>query len=243
MLRFFRYYGSKLRTARHYKPPALDVVVEPFAGSAGYSVYWNCPKVKLYEKTDFICELWDYLINCSEQDIRDLPDYIEDIDEVKALPSGPRSLVFRWLFMGNARKEVYDLNLTFQKKDKNGLWWSPPIKERLIKQKPLIKDWTIDNCSYEQIPDIRAHWHIDPPYNNKSGIEYKHTNKEIDYSHLADWCKSRQGCVEVCEQSGADWLPFKLLLTNKNQRNKHYQEVVWRKGFDQAGIFSGDLYD
>ena len=35
---FFRYYGGKWRDCAKYPPPQFDTIVEPFAGSAGYSV-------------------------------------------------------------------------------------------------------------------------------------------------------------------------------------------------------------
>lgn len=33
MLRFFNYYGSKMRIAKHYSKPRHVLVIEPFAGS------------------------------------------------------------------------------------------------------------------------------------------------------------------------------------------------------------------
>ena len=35
---FFSYFGGKWRTAKHYPGPSRDLIIEPFAGSAGYSV-------------------------------------------------------------------------------------------------------------------------------------------------------------------------------------------------------------
>ena len=39
----FSFYGGKRRLARFYPPPQHDVVVEPFAGSASYSVTYLVP--------------------------------------------------------------------------------------------------------------------------------------------------------------------------------------------------------
>jgi hypothetical protein len=36
---FFSYYGAKWGLGRHYSAPAHWTVVEPFAGSAGYSLF------------------------------------------------------------------------------------------------------------------------------------------------------------------------------------------------------------
>src|SRR5688500_5758691 len=38
---FLSFYGAKWRSAPWYGPPTHDVVVEPFAGSAGYSAYYG----------------------------------------------------------------------------------------------------------------------------------------------------------------------------------------------------------
>ena len=35
---------------------------------------------------------------------------------------------------------------------------------------------------------------------------------DIDYARLADWCRALPGTVDVCENVGADWLPFQLVL-------------------------------
>jgi hypothetical protein len=68
-----------------------------------------------------------------------------------------------------------------------------------------IRHWQIIEGSYENAPDIEAHWHIDPPYRN-SGKHYPVNG--IDYTALAAWCKQRRGYVQVCESSEANWLPF-----------------------------------
>ena len=97
----------------------------------------------------------------------------------------------------------------------------------------MIKNWTIEQLSYEQIPNQDAHWHIDPPYNNKAGSNYICGSAGIDYDHLAAWCKSREGVVQVCENEGADWLPFETayetLSASKNK--KPSKEVIYEQGF------------
>ena len=51
----------------------LDVIIEPFAGSARYSLkYWR-NDVLLVDKYSVIIEVWNYLINASEKDILGLP--------------------------------------------------------------------------------------------------------------------------------------------------------------------------
>lgn len=39
---FFPYYGSMWNRARYYPAPQHDIVKEPFAGGAGYSLFYDC---------------------------------------------------------------------------------------------------------------------------------------------------------------------------------------------------------
>ena len=61
---FFGYYGGKWRdTPRLYPPPEHNTIVEPFAGSAGYSLRFpRTPRVILYEKDPIVAGVWQYLI-------------------------------------------------------------------------------------------------------------------------------------------------------------------------------------
>ena len=70
---FFSYYGSKWRLAPKYSKPKFDTIIEPFAGSASYSLLYPKRKVKLIDLDDNICILWEYLINVKEKEIRALP--------------------------------------------------------------------------------------------------------------------------------------------------------------------------
>lgn len=106
-----------------------------------------------------------------------------------------------------------------------GKYWNDRAKRRIVEQKPRIAEWSIEHLSYKQIPGVEAHWFVDPPYSGTEGRAYRHN--EINFDHLAEWCKSRQGTVDVCERSGANWLPFAHLRTANNMSNATYQEVVW----------------
>ena len=245
MLRpFYKRYGSKWQMAKHYGRPRRELVIEPFAGSAGYSTYWQCPNVRLYDIELDIVELWDYLINCSIRDIERLPDWINEPQDVLNLQLvAEQTLIRHWLSFGAEINLKPDSSLATYTKHKDQYrdgkdcaWesgslasetamWSPAVKRRIIKQKPLIANWTIELRDYKELDNVEAHWHIDPPYRE----QMKTYNKEhsIDYEHLAEWCKSRKGVVDVCVQSGADWLPFEPLKRNINFKRNLYTEVIW----------------
>jgi hypothetical protein len=70
---FFSYYGGKWRMAHVYGPPQFPIVVEPFAGSAGYSTRWNVKCAHLYDMNARIAAIWEYLISATKEDIAALP--------------------------------------------------------------------------------------------------------------------------------------------------------------------------
>ncbi len=56
---FFGYYGGKWRDAiKHYPEPQHDTIVEPFAGSAGYSLRYANRKVILCEIDPVLASVW-----------------------------------------------------------------------------------------------------------------------------------------------------------------------------------------
>lgn len=235
---FISYFGSKWFGAERYGQPRRGLVVEPFAGSAAYSVYWSAPLVKLYDKSFHMCAAWDWLIKCSVADVMAVPDAFRSNEEWLALPDGPRQVVafnigFAQATMPRTLKAWY-LHYTNTGERTScisscptRLFWDERVKHRIARQKPLIAKWTVDQLCYSKIPDMEAHWHIDPPYQGAPGRSYEH--RDVDYAHLAQWCRERRGAVYVCENEGADWLPFKPLYSLKSANGLHLsREVIWR---------------
>ena len=235
---FFSYYGSKYNGARRYGPPRRDLVIEPFAGSACYSTWWEAPRVQLYDLSEDVCAAWDFLIRCSDDDVRRIPPSFKSSDEWAALPDGPRQVVF-WNIgyayprIGNSLPKWYTTFTTTGKRtgvlagNNTTSYWNEQMRRRILRQKPLITDWSIKCMTYHDIPDLEAHWHVDPPYQGKPGRAYQHS--DIDFQHLAEWCRSRKGAVDVCENVGADWLPFTPIYATANARRANRTaEAVWR---------------
>lgn len=237
---FFKYYGSKWRLAKYYGAPRRDIVVETFAGSACYSIYWKAQKVKLYDLDPIVCDIWRELINCDQQTILNLPDYINDHNELLELPYPWGHFIFRWIKVGpqvdiaNGKTSGWYYKLSDKEKNKFG-YWSPARKKKVAESKWLIEKWTIDNLSYEQIPIIDAHYHVDPPYQHPPGKHYRFNNAGIDFNHLAEWCK-KLPTADVCEMSPAAWLPFRPLRNVVNCRKGNYTEVIWTKNGGDLGI-------
>jgi hypothetical protein len=204
---FFSYYGSKWTGAKHYGPPRSNLVIEPFAGSACYATRWSCENVRLYDVSEDICDLWDFLINCSESDITSIPDSFEGMEQVSKLSRGQSLLVRFWIAKGRADPSG-TLSPWYLKwrSSTDCRVWGRSVKKRVVEQKPMISKWSIDCMSWEKIPLIEAHWHVDPPYNNSAGSRYP--NSSINFESLGEWCRALPGHVDVCEKVGAEWLDF-----------------------------------
>lgn len=126
---FFSYYGAKYTVAKYAGPPRKDLVIEPFAGSAAYSTRYAPEKVKLYDLSPDVCALWDWLINCSETDVRAIPDSFEAFDEVERLPRGAALLVRFWVSKGRAEPSGALSPWYFQYRNAHDCRvWGPAVK-------------------------------------------------------------------------------------------------------------------
>jgi hypothetical protein len=216
---FFSYYGAKYTVAKYAGGPRRDLVIEPFAGSAAYSTRYAPRRVALYDLSPDVCDLWHFLIHCSEADIRAIPDAFNSFDEVARLPRGAGLLVRFWVSKGRAEPSAVLSPWYHKYRDSTDCKvWGPAVKTRIIAQKSSITDWTVDNLPYWKIPLREAHWHIDPPYNNAAGSRYPFS--AVDYTALAGWCRALPGAVDVFENEGADWLPFQSLCRVETTRGK-----------------------
>ena len=237
---FFSYFGSKYRLAKYYPEPQCDEIIEPFAGSAGYALMYPDRQVTLYEIYEPIVKLWKWLIEeATPDDILKLPTNNTDTvdkdnkpitrfhkdnpveNEVSCEPA--RILMGFWMTESQTNSSRYPLS-----KSRGGNW-SQKKKEMIASQLHAIKHWKIEQCSYEQIPNRKATWYIDPPY-EAAGSRYRHN--KMDYPALAKWCQEREGQVIVCEQFPAKWMDFIPLKHGRNASNKTYTEVAWWRNLD-----------
>jgi hypothetical protein len=223
---FFRYFGGKWKLAKRYGPPKCGHVIEPFAGAAGYSVYWEPKKVTLIERNPKVYGVWKFLQRASPAELMRLPSNISHIDELpsRVCPEA-KWLIGFWFNNGLTDPAVTRSNWA-RTPIMAARFWSESIKRRIASQVDHIRHWEIIEGSYENAPDVKAHWHIDPPYDNAAGCQYLlHT---IDRGSLAKWCQSRHGWLQVCENDGATWLPFRPFSLLKTYRGRGYSvEAVY----------------
>lgn len=228
---FFRYYGSKWRLAGKYPRPAHDHIIEPFAGSAGYSLLYYGRNVTLRDIDPGVVAVWRYIIGAKPSEILALPDIgpEQHVDEL-GLPQEARLLVGAWLNTGRFRANRPSKNMRSVLRGEiaghDGCWWGPKIRHRIAWQADKIRHWKIVESTYDTAPNERATWFVDPPYDNAAGAAYAHGSRSIDYAHLGQWCRGRRGQTIVCENAGASWLPFADVAATSGARIVNGKSLV-----------------
>lgn len=230
---FFSYFGGKYRAARLYPEPLYDVLCEPFAGSAGYSLRYPDRRVFLVDANPQVAGTWSYLIGATEREIKALPDlpYGVSVTEL-AVPQEARWLIGWWLNKGQGRPHISHSAWSRTGKFQNQ-FWGPQIRERIASQLQFIRHWRVKCGQYYETSNVPATWFVDAPYQYDGGHAYPASSRSIDYTDLASFCTSRAGQVIVCEGAAATWLPFERLYdgkyTNSQRRGRDHgrPEMLW----------------
>lgn len=215
----FYYYGRKKQIAKYYPDPNFNTIIEPFAGSAAYSLFGDHWKknVILIEKDQRIADIWKWLIkDAMSEEILRMPD----------LEVGEKSSDF--LHILHAATKMAFQYKTIKVTPVLARNWG--INKRLMANNLYkIKHWQIICGDYMEAPDIEATWFIDPPYKSDSGKGYKYGSDSINYENLAKWALNRKGDVIFCEGKYGDYLPFQPLIDSKGVAGKISKEVFFYK--------------
>jgi hypothetical protein len=222
----FPFYGSKWRDARRYPRPG-GLVIEPFAGSAGYSLWHEPARVELYDVDPIVIGVWRYLIAATPREILALPDLKpgQSTDDLE-LPQEARWLIGFWLNRGSAQPKKTQTAFS-RRTERQQLVWSERARERIAADVPRIRHWRAAEASYEDVPRREdATYFVDPPYAVK-GRHYRCNH--VDHAALGAWVRTLPGRVIACENVGADWLPFAPLASIKSTRGRS-DEAVYLQG-------------
>jgi hypothetical protein len=215
----FSYYGTKRKLAGLYDPPICDAIIEPFAGAAGYSLHgdnWK-RRVKLYDANPKIAAVWDWLIHADATDVLRLPV----VEVGGSLNDYDLSDPQKWLIGFCINPGSSSPKITASARSK----W-PVYQKRIAADVHKIRHWTVSCRSYVEIPAEVATWYVDPPY--QAAGKYYFGHGAIDFAALGQWCRDLVGQVMVCENQGADWLPFRYLADHRGSIRKNI-EVIWDK--------------
>ncbi len=174
----------------------------------------------LIDKYPIIIEIWHYLQNASENDILKLPK-IQKGQKVSDFTLADIEVKFMGFLVQASQGQPRNSTGTL-----NGIDVERDLK-RIAKNLFKIKHWEIKQGSYDELENEDATWFIDPPYQYGGEHQYKFGNKQIDFNHLADWCKSRKGQSIVCETTKADWLDFRPMVKNGGSNHTNTTEAIW----------------
>lgn len=215
----FSYYGSKSNIVDFYPKPVFDKIIEPFAGSARYSLkYWD-RDILLVDKYEVVVRIWKWLQSCSPVDILSLPKLKTGL-LISELSISEDEKLFLGMCAGVSSVSPRNKVSMFageQNGRKNKMKY---IADSLHK----IRHWDIRLGSYEELKNEKATWFIDPPY-QFGGHAY--VEKNIDYLNLSNWCVKRKGQCIVCENTKANWLPFNAMVASRGVNQKFTTEAVW----------------
>jgi hypothetical protein len=208
----FYYFGRKGRIAGKYPHPVYPTVIEPFAGSAAYSLHYKPNDAVLIDRDEEVVALWHRLCDMDPAALAaaDLPPDGEFTDDP-------------WHVASLATKDGLSYGFTVRPWARQSFVWSRNIA---VRHQSTARRFTYKAGNYWDAPDIEATWFIDPPYQQVSK-GYRFGAGTIDYNELSEWCRTRKGQVIVCEQQGADWLPFQPFHNHTAVNNQPTREVWW----------------
>lgn len=239
-MRFFPYFGSKSNLSKICPGPLYDTIIEPFAGSATYSVrYWD-RDIILIDKYDVIIRIWHYLQQVSPKDILGLPEIKPGLDLTKLnLSQAEKDFVGMWLSFSKSKPMVKRVSPipTVSPKGRILLKSDMPMlsyREKVSKNLYKIKHWKIKQGDYTEAPDIEATWFIDPPYQDENlGKWYKH--KRPPELQLRKWCDKRKGQILLWGIEKGRQGSFEFDFANRSNKSKmgtRYKEGFYTNTFD-----------
>jgi hypothetical protein len=199
----FPYYGTKRSIIELYPIPIHNKIIEPFAGSATYSLKYYEKEVELYDINKTIYDIWNYLIYEANPDrILEYPlvELGESIntDKFKHMTNVEKDLLGFFIRSGSTRPS------RTVSRHKNYNKWNERTRKELSENVKKVKHWKIYNMDYNDIIiNNKNTYFIDPPY--EVGGEYYY-NKKINYSNLKDWIYNRKGQIIICENNNSKWI-------------------------------------
>jgi site-specific DNA-adenine methylase len=241
------YYGSKSKIVHLYPRPRFDKIIEPFAGTARYSLmYWD-HDITIVDKYEVIVKIWRWLQKCSQKDILSLPSLKQGDRISREMFDCDEQFWLMGFLIGQG------LGLPRVKATKLGTkesYGRDGIKEKrtsISRNLHKCRNWNIVHGDYTCLGNIEATWYIDPPYQHGGQHQYVHGNRELDFQRLGSWCRERNGQSIVCENTKADWLPFRPMKVNQGIANTFTTEAIWSNlptdyDFTQLSIFQDGEY-
>jgi hypothetical protein len=197
----FKWFGSKWSASRRgcYPEPIADVIVEPFAGSAGYSLNHYQKSVVIWEDDPNLIRLWRWIINhATSAKVLDIPVGLSvgvDIRQV-GLSAGQALLLKHWQRTNNVG-DCWTISPWGHLPGQ----WTMNTRARVAEQVYMVKHWKIRQ-PIEFIDEPNVTWFIDPPY--QYNYSYRGDLAPFDYDALVSFEQTvhRTSLFICCEAIG-----------------------------------------
>jgi hypothetical protein len=233
----FKWFGSKWLASKLYPAPERDVIFEPFAGSAGYSLRHHEKQVVIWDDNEQLHELWDWLIgSATTASVLEIPLGIAEGTDigVLGLSRGQALLLKHWQRTNN----VGDCWTISPWGNKPGQW-TANTRARVAEEIYAVKHWEVRPVMY----DGPGTYFIDPPYL----YNYRYRFAMFDHAALvADIGRIPEHsqvivCEAACQKTGRvpDYLPFapfgsRITSRRKKTENHHSPEYLWVRGTENG---------
>jgi hypothetical protein len=201
-------------------------------------VVHNAPSVLLNDADPVICAVWSFLIRSTPRCIMSLPliEPGQDVAELGVCQEAQWFIGF-WLNKASAQPKRTLSGWAIKAPQQ---FWGAHKRQQIAGQVERISHWQVSNRQFYELENRAACWFVDPPY-QVAGKGYRCGSNGIDYAQLGAWCASRTGQLIVCENEGADWLPFSGATTLRNARNKGTKEVAYIADGGQPNLFGAKV--
>lgn len=227
----FKWFGSKWLSSRIYPAPEHDVIFEPYAGSAGYSLRHHEKRVVIWEDNAQLKALWRWLIkDATTSDVLEIPINLREGTDIRklGLSDGQALLLKHWQRTNN----VGDCWTISPWGDKPGQW-TANTRARVAEELHAVKHWRFRRPGF----DRPGTYFLDPPY----FYNYRYRFEEaFDHRALVERIeaipKSSQiiVCEAACQKTGRvprylRFKPFASRITSRRKKteNHHSQEYLY----------------
>ncbi len=237
----FKCFGSKWLSSRLLPPPERGLICEPFAGGAGYALRHYEKNVLLFEKDQYVHDLWVWLIKTATQQlIMDIPIGLPIGTDIRTLGLswGQQLLLKNW-----QRTNNFGNCWTISSWGHLPGMWTANCRARIAEQHQGVRHWDIryrsgvDAIISNATPRAEQNvtWLIDPPYE----FNYQYLQRRpLDYKGLGRYVRALPGQIIVCEAAHPktgefpQWLPFepwakRITSRRKPENNKYSSELLW----------------
>lgn len=230
----FKWFGSKWQSAKHYPAPNHDIIVEPFAGGAGFSLNYSDRRVVIWEDDPNLARLWTWLISeANSQSILDIPCNLPVGLDIRTLglSEGQQLILKHWQRTNNVG-DCWTISPWGHLPGQ----WTENTRARVADQVGAVAHWEFRQPI--EIIDTPAHWFIDPPY--LYNYRYRSSLGNFNYASLQSFVETinNKSKVVVCEAARKsdglipDYFAFNpshrsVTSRRKETQSHHSSEVIY----------------